>query len=122
MSLSLFAHWAWYDTSRDTLIWLLGLQIDGKLLEKTFWRKLHGKYVANHLFTGIEVKLQSTRICTDTQMCFQVSTAAHVCGVLDLLLKQHIPQRGFVCNEDIDFGSFMTTPFGKYYARGERSQ
>jgi len=79
-------------------------KVKGKLMEKVYWRKLHGRSIGNQQFTGIEI-----------------STAAGVCGVLDLLLRGMLPQKGFVKMEQLDYDMFMSTSFGKYFARNERN-
>ncbi len=77
----------------------------GKFMEKTYWRKIHGRYIGNLFFTGIEV-----------------ATAAGVCGIVDRVLHGKLPARGFIKMEDVSFNGFMETAFGKYYARGDRSE
>ena len=47
----------------------------------------------------------------------QITTAAGVCGVLDLLLDGKLPSRGFVRQEEVDYDAFVTNRFGKYYAQ-----
>ena len=72
----------------------------GRYMEKTYWRRVPGRYLGKHFFTGIEI-----------------STAAGVCGVLHLLLLGEMPQKGFVKIEQVSYDRFMETPFGRYYAR-----
>jgi len=74
--------------------------IDGRYTEKTFWRKVTGKLIRRHHFTGIEV-----------------ATSAGVCGVLDRLLEGQLPSHGLIKIEDVSYNNFMHSPFGKYYAR-----
>lgn len=76
---------------------------DGRYEERTWWRKIHGLYVGDHFFTGIEV-----------------TTAAGVCGIAHLLLSGEAPRKGFVRVEEFSFDHFMATPFGRYYARPGR--
>jgi saccharopine dehydrogenase-like NADP-dependent oxidoreductase len=73
---------------------------EGRYMEKTYWRRVNGRYLGKHFFTGIEI-----------------STAAGVCGVLHLLLRGEVPQRGLVTLEEVSYDRFMETPFGLYYAR-----
>lgn len=47
----------------------------------------------------------------------QITTAAGVCGVLDMLFEGHLPQQGFVRMEDVDFEIFIKNRFGRYYAQ-----
>jgi len=72
----------------------------GRYMEKTYWRRVNGRYLGKHFFTGIEI-----------------STAAGVCGVLHLLLLGELPQKGLVMTEQVSYERFMETPFGLYYAR-----
>jgi saccharopine dehydrogenase-like NADP-dependent oxidoreductase len=46
----------------------------------------------------------------------QITTAAGITAVLDLLLEGQLPQRGFVRQEDVSYQQFITNRFGKYYA------
>ncbi len=46
----------------------------------------------------------------------QITTAAGVCGVLDLLMEGELPGSGFVRQEDVDYTKFIANRFGKYYA------
>jgi len=72
----------------------------GRYIEKTFWRKVHGRFIGRHFFTGIEI-----------------STAAGVSGICDRLLNGHLPKAGLIKIEDIGYNNFMHSPFGLYYAR-----
>jgi saccharopine dehydrogenase-like NADP-dependent oxidoreductase len=74
--------------------------VQGRYMEKTYWRKVMGRYVGRHFFTGIEI-----------------STAAGVCGVLHLIVGGVMPPKGLVTMEQVSYDRFMETPFGKYYAR-----
>ncbi|MSP23931.1 MAG: saccharopine dehydrogenase family protein [Myxococcales bacterium] len=46
----------------------------------------------------------------------QITTAAGLCGVLDLLLEGKLPQKGFVRQEDVNYKEFIENRFGRYYA------
>jgi saccharopine dehydrogenase-like NADP-dependent oxidoreductase len=46
----------------------------------------------------------------------QITTAAGLCGVLDLHAKGELPHAGFVRQEDVSFEKFLSNRFGKYYA------
>lgn len=46
----------------------------------------------------------------------QITTAAGVCAVLDLLLQGRIRSRGFVRMEEIAYEDFIANRFGQYYA------
>lgn len=56
------------------------------------------------------------------QSAIQLTTAAGLCGVLDLHLSGRLQvKQGFVRQEDVDFDNFMKTEFGRHYA-GEAAQ
>jgi len=74
--------------------------IAGRYEEKTYWRKVEGRYIDKHFYTGIEI-----------------STAAGVCGVAHLLLEGALSQSGLVTMEQVRYNAFMATPFGQYFAR-----
>jgi saccharopine dehydrogenase-like NADP-dependent oxidoreductase len=46
----------------------------------------------------------------------QITTAAGVCAVLDLLMTEQLPQSGFVRQEEVDYTAFLANRFGQYYA------
>lgn len=46
----------------------------------------------------------------------QVTTAAGICTVLDLLAEGALPGRGFVRQEDIPLDRFLANRFGRVYA------
>ncbi len=78
-------------------------EVDGRYEERTFWRKVDGQRIGDAFFTGIEV-----------------STAAGVCGVLDVLLSGKIAQQGLIRMEDVSYDEFMRSAFGRYYGRRDR--
>ena len=46
----------------------------------------------------------------------QLTTAAGITGVLDLLANGQIATRGFVRQEDVDLNTFLANRFGRVYA------
>jgi saccharopine dehydrogenase-like NADP-dependent oxidoreductase len=46
----------------------------------------------------------------------QITTAAGITGVLDLLATGKIANRGFIRQEDIDLNLFLANRFGRAYA------
>ncbi|WP_374347181.1 saccharopine dehydrogenase C-terminal domain-containing protein [Phenylobacterium sp.] len=48
----------------------------------------------------------------------QVTTAAGICTVLDLLAAGRLPQQGYVRQEEIALSDFLANRFGKAYAQG----
>ena len=48
----------------------------------------------------------------------QITTGAAVCAVLDMMATGLLPQKGFVCQEQVKLDDFLDNRFGRYY-RGE---
>ena len=46
----------------------------------------------------------------------QITTAAGVCGVLDLLISGELPQKGLLRMEQVSYTKFIQNRFGSYYA------
>jgi saccharopine dehydrogenase-like NADP-dependent oxidoreductase len=46
----------------------------------------------------------------------QLTTAAGICAMADLLMQGKLPQRGFLRQEEVDFPLFLDNRFGRYYA------
>ncbi|MCE9619919.1 MAG: saccharopine dehydrogenase NADP-binding domain-containing protein [Planctomycetes bacterium] len=72
---------------------------DGRLLEKTYAKIVLHKEIDGQPWTAI-----------------QITTAAGITAVLDLLKDGAIPAKGFVRNEDVPFEKFIANRFGKHYA------
>jgi saccharopine dehydrogenase-like NADP-dependent oxidoreductase len=72
---------------------------EDRLTERTYARTIYHREIDGHNWSGI-----------------QITTAAGVCGVLDLLMEGHLPAAGFVRQEQVDYGLFVRNRFGKYYA------
>ena len=51
----------------------------------------------------------------------QITTAAAICTVLDLLATGQLPQSGFIRQEDISLKIFLENRFGQVYAKPETS-
>ena len=64
-------------------------------------------------------KIYSQSLGGVTRSAIQVTTAAGICGVLDLLAEGKLPQRGFLKQEDIPLEQFLANRFGRYYASPE---
>jgi saccharopine dehydrogenase-like NADP-dependent oxidoreductase len=56
------------------------------------------------------------------QSAIQITTAASICAVLDLLADGKVPARGFVKQEEIGLDMFLSNRFGRYYAKEERAR
>ena len=50
------------------------------------------------------------------QTGIQITTAAGICCMLDMLVNGDLPQKGFVRQEDADFNVFIANRFGSAYA------
>lgn len=64
-------------------------------------------------------KVYSGRIDGVMRSAIQITTAAGICTVLDLLAEGALPQSGFVRQEDIGLDAFLSNRFGKVYARDQ---
>lgn len=78
---------------------------DGVFLQETFARKVHGRAI-----NGIEIS------------AIQMTTAAGICGALDLVASGTLPQSGLILQEDIPLDTFLANRFGAYYADPALSQ
>ena len=74
----------------------------GRHVQETYARKIYGQSIAGTERTAI-----------------QVTTAAGICAMLDLLVAGQLPKQGFVRQEEIDLDTFLANRFGRVYA-GER--
>ena len=74
-------------------------QREGRLMQETYAHKVYSHVVGGVLRSAI-----------------QITTAAGICTVLDLLANGHLPARGFVRQEDIALGDFLANRFGSAYA------
>ena len=54
-----------------------------------------------------------------TLSAIQVTTAAGICTVLDLLATGRLPQRGFVRQEEVALADFLDNRFGRIYRQAE---
>jgi len=74
-------------------------RIGGDLFEKNYVKKVYPETIQNKLWSSI-----------------QVTTAAGVCAVVDIVLQNIKNYRGFVTQEQIGLDTFINNRFGKYYA------
>ena len=61
-------------------------------------------------------KIYGGRIGSVARSAIQITTAAGVCAVLDLLAEEQLPQRGVVRQEDVPLGLFLANRFGRHFA------
>jgi saccharopine dehydrogenase-like NADP-dependent oxidoreductase len=72
---------------------------DGRLMQVTDARKIYHSECFGQPWSAI-----------------QITTAGGLCGVLDLFFTGHLPQTGFVKQEQVDLDQFLANRFGKCYA------
>ncbi|MDY6945187.1 MAG: saccharopine dehydrogenase family protein [Pseudomonadota bacterium] len=63
-------------------------------------------------------KIYSAQIGGVMRSAIQITTAAGITGVLDLLATGKIADRGFIRQEDIELSAFLANRFGRAYAAG----
>lgn len=74
----------------------------GQLLQETHAQKIYSGMVNGRMHSAI-----------------QITTAAGICAVLDLLHTGQLPQSGFVTQEEISLQQFQHNRFGRYYLPAE---
>jgi len=76
----------------------------GHLVQETYANKIYSRDVDGRTLSAI-----------------QITTAAAICTVLDLLATGQLPQSGFIRQEDIPLKVFLKNRFGEVYAKPETS-
>lgn len=71
---------------------------NGRLVQENFVRKIYGCEVAG-----------------EPRSAIQITTAAGICGAIDLFTQGHLPKSGFIRQEQVSLSQFLASPFGKYY-------
>jgi saccharopine dehydrogenase-like NADP-dependent oxidoreductase len=66
-------------------------------------------------------KIYSRDVDGRTLSAIQITTAAAICTVLDLLATGELAQSGFVRQEDILLNGFLANRFGQVYAKTEKA-
>ena len=77
-----------------------GMQ-DGELREENYVNKVYPQVVAGRLWSAI-----------------QITTAAGVCAVLDIVLSKPDQHGGFVAQEEFQLPEILDNRFGRFYAHG----
>jgi saccharopine dehydrogenase-like NADP-dependent oxidoreductase len=72
---------------------------DGRLVQETYANKVYSEVISGRLYSAI-----------------QITTAASICAVLDMLADGKLRDRGFVRQEEISLDGFLANRFGRYYA------
>ncbi|WP_406646417.1 saccharopine dehydrogenase NADP-binding domain-containing protein [Aliisedimentitalea scapharcae] len=80
-------------------------QIDGQLREKSLINKSFARTINGQVWSAI-----------------QVTTAAGVLGVVDLMRTGGLPASGFVRQEQVQLSTFLETEFGQLYRAGDITQ
>jgi saccharopine dehydrogenase-like NADP-dependent oxidoreductase len=88
-------------TYQDVVLVFINVSGDknGQFVQESYANKIYSQKINGTLFSAI-----------------QVTTAAGICAVLDLLATGKLPQQGFIRQEDVDFNAFINNRFGRYYA------
>ncbi|TAJ94123.1 MAG: saccharopine dehydrogenase family protein [Gammaproteobacteria bacterium] len=73
-------------------------KLRGKLLQESYANKIYAQTINGQVWSAI-----------------QITTAAAICTILDLLLKGRIPTRGFVRQEQVSLDDFLKNRFGSYF-------
>lgn len=71
---------------------------DGCLTQETWVKKIYSQEIHGKVWTAI-----------------QLTTAAGICGMVELHRIGKLPKTGFIRQEDANFDDFMETPFGHVY-------
>jgi saccharopine dehydrogenase-like NADP-dependent oxidoreductase len=74
----------------------------GHLVQETYAHKIYAKEMAGRLLSAI-----------------QITTAASLCAVLDMLVAGQVPDKGFVRQEEIALADFLGNRFGRVYAAAD---
>jgi saccharopine dehydrogenase-like NADP-dependent oxidoreductase len=72
---------------------------EGRLTQESTAKKIYAQNVGGRLMSAI-----------------QITTAAGICAMCDLLVSSKLPQKGFVRQEDAKLSDFLSNRFGRYYA------
>lgn len=92
-------------TTQDVVVIFVSVsgQKGGRYIQETHAQKIYSGMVAGKHHSAI-----------------QITTAAGICTVLDLLANEMLPERGLIRQEDIPLSAFLANRFGKpYRAAGE---
>lgn len=75
---------------------------EGRLVQETYANKIYSRDVEGRTLSAI-----------------QITTAAAICALLDLLVTGQLPQTGYIRQEDILLKTFLENRFGQVYAKPE---
>lgn len=72
---------------------------EGRLTQESFAKKIYSKTIDGKLYSAI-----------------QVTTAAGICAMVDMMRDGKLPKKGFVRQEEADLKQFLANRFGQHYA------
>jgi len=78
---------------------------DGRYMQESYSHKVYARDMGGKTYTAI-----------------QITTAAGICAMLDMVAEGKLPQKGFVKQEDADFSTFIDNRFGCAYAKGKPAE
>ncbi|HEY4942827.1 MAG TPA: saccharopine dehydrogenase family protein [Rhizomicrobium sp.] len=73
---------------------------DGHLRQESYANKIYAQTVGGRLMSAI-----------------QITTAAGICAMCDMLVNGQLPRKGFVRQEEARLSDFLANRFGSYYAK-----
>ena len=76
---------------------------NGRLTQESYAKKIYAQKVGA---PGQEILMSA----------IQITTAAGICAMCDMLVDGHLPQKGFVRQEEAKLSDFLANRFGRYYA------
>ena len=71
---------------------------EGRLTQESYAKKIYSKTIGGKLYSAI-----------------QVTTAAGICAMVDMMRDGTLPARGFVRQEEADLDKFLANRFGHHY-------
>ncbi|OJF96471.1 saccharopine dehydrogenase family protein [Pararhizobium antarcticum] len=78
---------------------------EGRLVQETYANKVYSSVIAGRMLSAI-----------------QITTAASICAVLDMLAHGDLPAKGFVRQEEIGLDAFLASRFGHHYAQKSNAE
>jgi anti-anti-sigma factor len=72
---------------------------EGRLTQESFAKKIYSKMIDGKLYSAI-----------------QVTTAAGICAMVDMMREGTLPKQGFVRQEEAKLETFLANRFGQHYA------
>ena len=73
---------------------------NGRLMQESYASKTYAREINGKVWSAI-----------------QITTAAGICTMVDLMVEGKLPAKGFVRQEDVVLSDFLANRFGSYYAQ-----